>query len=52
MFYRVVTFVEQLLADEDDTGIAQFLALSRKRPCHLFLAVFDQGDGIALDADT
>lgn len=49
---RVVTFVEQLLADENDTGVAETLSLPGQRFGHLLFAVFDEGDGIAFDAQT
>jgi hypothetical protein len=52
MAHRVVTFVEQLLADENDTGVAETLSLPGQRFGHLLFAVFDEGDGIAFDAQT
>lgn len=48
---RVIAFIEKLLTDENDSGIAQLLTLPGKRPGHLLLAIFDQSDSIALDAD-
>ena len=52
MAHRVVTLVEQLLADEDDSGVAETLALPRQRFGHLLFAVFDEGDSVAFDAQT
>jgi len=49
---RVVTFIEQLLADEDDTGTAQPLAPTGQRLRHLLLAILDECHGVALDTDT
>lgn len=50
--HRIETFIQQLLTDQDDTGIAQFQSLPLEGLGHLLLAIFDDGDSIAFNADT
>jgi len=48
---RIETFVQKLLADENDARAAQLETLPGQWPSHLLLTVFDQSDYIPLDAD-
>jgi len=49
---RIVTFVEKLLTDEDDTCAAQLHTLSGQRFGHLLFAVLDERDSVAFEAET
>ena len=49
--YRVEAFIEELLPDEDDTSVAQWLVLTKKRFRYRLPAIFDQGDRVTFHAD-